>query len=385
MKTTLAWTTATLIAVAAIAGAQDTGEKPAAKPPFAWKISGETAEEFKAEFVSNHKADQSTPTLLVETYAAYTDSRDELKPENDRVSKMWQDALNRSMAKMEAVLLTDEAVKAMQEEAAKSAEKNEKDATYISKRQPMKVVSETDGADGSKIVETTQSMHVRQKKWGTEEWTEETTENKFRFTCIRGDDGKWRIERVEAWRRDWEGAGKGGEAKYTWQEESSMLAFLYYMREEVKKWEKRKLPEAAQDTPRNAATAIFATLMPSRQRLEERLVLSIHGWFEAMEALVTDGFKKATAGKVLESSKKVEEKEEPAREIESETDGEGGIKIIKFKPRYEWGGAIEMHMKQVDGKWKLAKAGVWEKDYNDKGEPEQKFAEQANIYSLRYR
>lgn len=385
MKTTLAWTTATLIAVAAVAGAQDTGEKPAAKPPFEWKISGETAEEFKAEFVSNHKADQTTPRLLVETYAAYTDSRDELKPENDRVSKMWQDALNRSMARMEAALLGDEAIKAMQEEAAKSAEKDLKESTYIQKRQPMKVVNETDGADGSKIVETTQSIQVRQKKWGTEEWTEETSEHKFRFTCMIGDDGKWRIERIEAWRRDWEGAKGGGEPKYTWQEESSMLAFLYYMREEVKKWEKRTLPDAAQDTPRNAAMAIFNTLMPHKERLEQRLVLKIHGWFEAMEALVTDGFKKATAEKVQESAKAGEQKEEAAREIESETDGEGGVKIIKFKPRYEWGGAVEMHMKQVDGKWKLAKAGVWEKDYNEAGEPEQKFVEQPNIYSLRYR
>ncbi len=384
MKTTWAWTTAVLIAVAVVAGAQDSGGNAAAKPPFEWKISGETAEEFKAEFVSNHKADQSTPTLLVETYAAYTDSRDELKAENDRVSKMWQEALNRSMAKMEAELLSDEAIAAMQDEAAKSQRKDSESPSYVQKRQPMKVVKESDGADGRKVVEANQSVSVRRKKWGSEEWTEESREDKFRFTCSKGDDSKWRIERIEAWRRDWEGA-KGGEPNYTWQEESPMLAFLYYMGEEVKKWEKRKLPEAAQDTPRNAAMAIFNTLMPTRERLEQRLVLSIHGWFEAMEALVTEGFRKATSDKVLESAKQSNKSAEATREIESETDGEGGIKIIKFKPRFEWGGAVEMHMKLVDGKWKLAKAGIWEKDYNEAGEPEQKFAEQPNVYSLRSR
>jgi hypothetical protein len=59
MKSKAMWFSAALLLLVAV-----TAQAQEEKAPYAWKISGDTVESFKAEFVVNTPADQSTPEVL---------------------------------------------------------------------------------------------------------------------------------------------------------------------------------------------------------------------------------------------------------------------------------------------------------------------------------
>ena len=75
----------------------------------------------------------------------------------------------------------------------------------------------------------------------------------------------------------------------------------------------------------------------------------------------------------------------PKREIESTTDGEGGVKIVKFKPRDEWSGAVEVRLKQFEGAWKIVDAGYWQDNFDKAGNTVKEFVSEPDVYNLSWR
>src|SRR5688572_10071334 len=92
----------------------------AEKPPFEWKVSGDTVETFHMELVANQKADQSSAKNTVLTYAAFTDNRESTAAMMKDVGSKWGAAVKKSLVKHENELLTVEAIKAMNAESAEA-------------------------------------------------------------------------------------------------------------------------------------------------------------------------------------------------------------------------------------------------------------------------
>ncbi|MCB9895019.1 MAG: hypothetical protein H6839_11265 [Planctomycetes bacterium] len=353
------------------AGAQDT-----AKPPFEWKVSGDTVETFKLEFNAIKAIDQSSPKALVETWGAYTDNRQSTSKSMDAVGEKWDAALEKSLRAYESKLLADEFLKRRDADKA-GEEKGE--VTYSSTRGEEKVTGESIDEVGATLVETTQSVKVRQKDWKTDEWKETTEESKTRYTCIKGEDGKWRINRIEQQRKQ---VDMDGNVKMTWKEQGTMLDFMLFYR---RQYENRKaLPALKQDTPEGAALSLFENLIPTREELGNSIhSKGLKAWTDLLEGLFTKSYMKGLDKKFEEWAGNDPEKAK--REIETTGDGEDGAKNVLFKKQDEWSSALEVRVKKFDGVWKIVDAGYWQDKLGENGEVTKEFVSETDVYSLKWR
>ena len=327
-----------LFAVAAIS-AQDPA--PPKKPLLNWKVSGETAEEFKAEFEFGGKIDQSTPEALVNTHSELCDNRSEHQESANTLMKAAYKLVNKSMDGVEKSLLTEELIKGLRETD------EDRDSSY--KRHASEITGQSDGPDGSKYVEVVQKSSFE----------DETSESKQRFKCVKGEDGKWRIDAVEAWEMDWSDWDGEGEPEYKWQSTMTMIHWI--------NMEKPKpigpAPELKQDTPENAAMALFSNVIERRAAWDTELQMrALKGWGELLGGLYTD------AGRKAPGANEFPEREEAKREIDKVSDGEDGVKKVLFKKRYEWGEPVEIHIKKAGEAWQIVAAGYYEIEVDMEGE-----------------
>lgn len=369
---TMWYSAAVVLLVAVTAMAQE--EK---KQPFEWKVSGDTAETFKAEFVLHAKPDQSTPEGTITAYALLADNRTEHAAINQAYYKKAQEVVKKAVKPMYEKLLGEELFKSTE---AANAEVGDKDDSY--KSGAMTITATTDGEKGAKLVETLQKSSYMSEGYDPEtgeptgKMEEQTYETKSRFTLVKGEDGKWRIDRIEQMMKNWEKMDDMGNAPEEWQQTGSMLS--WYMNME----EPEKAEEIKQDTPENAALSLYHGLFLKRDALNMSIFSTGQkGWVDATKALFTENGLKGPPedGESFEtpSSK---------REVDKVTDGSEGVKHVKLKARSEWYGSTELHLKKVGDSWKIIKAGYYDMTWDDMGEmKEGEFIEVSNIDELSWR
>ncbi|MCA8945866.1 MAG: hypothetical protein KDB29_06550 [Planctomycetes bacterium] len=328
--------------------------------PFEWKLSGDSVENFSMEFVANHKTDQSTPTGTVLAYAAFSDNRESTAKMMKAVGRKWDAAVRKSLSKYEKELLTADAIEDI------SNHQNDPSATDAEVKQVLgatKVTGEAADKEGLSWVTTTQPVEVRQRQPGTEKWTSTTQELKRKFACKKGEDGRWRIMKIE----------QNG------QEDYSMLLFVLY----AQKLDASAKPVPAADTTtaKGAAKSLFESLLARRAQLDTTVhAKGLDDWLGFLKPLFTETYVK-TQDEL--ASQWIEQKAvEAPREVESVTDADGGLKVVKFKPRDQWTGAIEVYVKKIDGSWRVARASYQELSTNEKGKIGWVEMDEPNLYKL---
>jgi len=359
---------AMLLALTAVAAQSQ--DAPAAKPPYEWKAEGDTAETFKATMVVNQKVDQSTPRGVVAAYNGFTDSRDATRKADVVIRSAWQKALEKSLSAHEEKLLAKEAREAL---AKARAEDAKRDPSADRSSPATEVTAETKIDDNSVHVETLQKSITRAPD-KTGELHESVWENKYRYTCAKGEDGKWRIAKIERHQRDWESS----EEKFVWKEDIGMLSFVYYSAMQKAPAEPAELK---QDTAENAALSLYNALIAREKFLSGRLEkVALPLFKDAVEPLFTKEFIDSAKAEAEVESKRPEGDAPKGVEIDTVTDGENGQKIVKFKPAAEWYPPAQATLKQVEGKWQVVEAGKWENNGGIDTGP--KYQAVPNIYNL---
>lgn len=353
-----------LFVFAATASAQG-----AEKPPFEWKVTGDTVDTFRMELVKHHTPDQATARATVLTYSAYTDNRESASEMMKQVGQKWEAAVMKTLAGHEEQLLTEKARKALKET------RQDPEQPAVIRTYEATTVTGESAYPGGVRVETLQTMLEKRKEFGSNKWVEGKREIKRRFYCVLGD-GKWRISKIEQEVKDEERKG----AK-TWQEDSGLLVFMLYAQERNRL--RKEIPAARQATPREAAMSLFDCLLPRRDALDDGVhSTGFDEWVGVLQPLFTDSH-------VNRQKQMVEEwlKQQAApvkREVDTVTDGEG-VKIVKFKPVDEWSGAIELQLRQVGEAWKIDAAGVYEQALDGKGGITWKLKPEPDLYALKWR
>lgn len=330
------------------------------KPPFEWKTSGSSVEDFHMEFVANHEADQTTAKGVVLAYAAFSDNRESTAKMMKQVGVKWDAAVRKSLGKYEKELLTDEAIRAItshEDDPAAGAEDT------IRTQRALKVTGEAADKAGITWVSTSQSIETRQRKKGSDKWSSSTQELKRSFGCKKGSDGKWRILKIE----------QNG------QEDYSMLLFVLY----AQKLDASAKPVPAADTTtaKGAAKSLFESLLARRAQFDTTVhAKGLDDWLGFLKPLFTETYVK-TQDEL--ASQWIEQKAvEAPREVESVTDADGGLKVVKFKPRDQWTGAIEVYVKKVEGTWRVVRASYQELSTNEKGKIGWVEMDEPNLYKL---
>lgn len=346
MKTRLLLGVAALALLAVAVQGQDA---PAEKPPYEWKFEGETADVFKATIVVNQKVDLSTPRGVVEAYSGFTDGRDITRKADSVVRAAWQAALNKSLAGWEEKLLSKEAREAL----AKARDEDSRDTGSDRTSTPTEIKAETKVDDNTVQVETYQKT-INRAPGKDGQVNESVWENKLRYTCSKGEDGKWRIGKMERHQRDW----SSEEEKFVWKEDIGMLSFLYFT---LAAKPPAEAVEPKQDTAENAALSLYTGLIARSEALQGRLGTAAFPSFrDNLEPLFTKGFIDAAKIEAEVEGKRPEGEKPAAAEVESVTDGENGTKVVKLKKFSDWSAPVQVTVKQVDGKWLVMEAGVIE-------------------------
>lgn len=361
---------AALLLVAVSAQAQDS------KPAYEFKVSGDTVDSFKAEFVLNAKLDQGTPEGTVAAYALLTDNRTENSGPTTEFYKKGAEIVNKAVKPLFEKLLSEELMKLRNEAEGKT----EEETTYKAHATEIKGI--TDGKDGAKLVETYQKTTYMAEAWDPEtgektgKMEEQSWESKFRYTCIKGEGDKWRIDRVESLMTNWSEMDEEGNAPEEWTETTSTIHW-YLMDQEVTKAEELK-----QDTPENAALSLFNCAFQNRDNWNSELFRrGQKGWLEAIKPLFTE---KGLKGPEDSGEKFSFTKE--ARAVDKVSDGTDGVKKVKFKQMNDWAGAVEVHCKKVGEVWKVVNAGYYELEWNDMGDMvEGEFVETKELDTLTWR
>jgi hypothetical protein len=372
---------ALLLLVAVSAQAQDS------KPPFEWKTSGDTVETFKAELKLNTAIDQSTPEGTVNGFSLLTDGRDEHREAFDAVSEKAYAAIDKSVDPLFEKLLSEELNKSRLDARAESRKKGS--SSY--KSGATTIVSVTEGKDGAKLVETLQKNSWMNEEYDPEtgektgKMKEEIYENKGRYTLIKGEDGKWRIDSYERMQKNWEKMDDMGNAPEEWVVSDTMLSWL------MQKYEPAKTADLKQDTAEAAAQALFNCVFPKRDNWERQSYASAQeSWLVVLKPLHTENAIKAAAakdGEGKEGEAEIETGDSGSREVDKVTDGAEGVKQVKFKARTEWSSPMELHVKKTGDVWKVVKVGVYDKDWenmDENGNAPEKFREITNVEELRW-
>lgn len=366
MKTRLLLGVAALALLAVAVQGQDAA---AEKPPYEWKHEGDNAEAFKASIVVNQKLDLSTPRGVVEAYSGFTDGRDITRKADSVIRTAWQNALAKSLAPWEEKLLAKEAREALAKARAEDARDSGSDRTSGA----TEIKAETKVDDITVQVETYQNT-INRAPGKDGQVNESVWENKLRFTCNKGEDGKWRIAKMERHQRDW----SSEEEKYVWKEDIGMLSFLYYT---LAAKPPADAVEPKQDTPENATLSLYSGLIARNEALQGRLAtVAFPSFRDAVEPLFTKGFIEAAKTEAEVESKRPEGETPAKPEVESVTDGENGAKIVKLKKFSDWGAPVQATLKQAEGKWVIVEAGVIENVGGIDRGPQYRAI--ANIYNL---
>ena len=358
-----------LLGMIVVSSAQDA--ETADTPPFAWRVSGDTVETFKLQFEANRAIDQSSAKAVVESYAAYTDNRPSTAGAMDEVGSKWDEALARTLETYEAKLLDAEFMK----RRAAPQDEQDSEVTFTSTRGEEKVDGES-VEDGINWVQTVQTIKIRQKDWQSGEWKATVEDSITRYACEKCEDGKWRIARIEQQRKQ---ISKGGEVSNVWREQAPMLDFMLFYRQQYE--DRKALPALKQDTPQTAALSLFEHLVPKREELGNSIhSKGLKAWTDLLEGLFTPARMEAARKKFTDWGKNAVKPEK--RVIESTTDGAGGIKIVRIKPRDEWSAVIELRLKQVDKLWKITEAGYLQDKMDREGKVVKEFVAELDIYAL---
>lgn len=342
------------------------------KSPFEWKVSGDTVETFRMEFVANHKADQSSAKAAVLTYAAFTDNRQSTAGMMKEVGAKWDAVVKKSLEKYEGELLTVEAIKAMNAIAIEPGLERTLHATTVT--------AETTDKDVT-FVETSQVVEVPYKELGTGKVLTQKQEVKVRFACVKAD-GKWRIRGIEQQVVDQEGAPKDGKAPTKWVADPGLLPVIMFA---VKQEENRATaPEAKRETPEAAAKSLFDSLIKRRDVLTESVrAKGLAGWLDVLKPLFTDDFVKAQGDRATEWAK--QKPADAAREVEKVSENPDGTRTVRFKPADFYSGAIEVRVQRDGESWKIASAGFYEQGRDSFERPVWKYVAEPNLYNLKWR
>ncbi|MBZ0138090.1 MAG: hypothetical protein K8I27_17170 [Planctomycetes bacterium] len=385
IRRTLGISAGLLLIVATTISGQETETKKSL--PFEFKVSGDTVETFKSEFKLNAKLDQSTPEGLINSYALLTDNRSDVSKALEDSFKPVQEIVRKAEQPIRAKLFSEEMNKKVSE-AEKPDEDSKGDSDYRS--EPTEVTNVTDGDNGARLVETVQKTSYMTEAWDPE--TGEPTgkmekhedENKFRYTCIKGEDGSWRIERVESWQQDWDNwNGMDDEPAYKWTESATMVHWM------LKRESPAKPEELKQDTPENAALSLFNHLLRQRETWSDTMQQrALRGWIDAIMPMFTEKGLKGPEEKKEEGEEEMEGFDKsPKREVEFVSDDADGVKRVKFKQTSEWFGSVEVYVKKDGETWKIIKAGYYETDFDmdSGGMKETEFVEENNLDMLSWR
>lgn len=352
-----------------VASAQD-----AAKAPFEWNTSGDSVETFKMQLVQRHKPDQSSAVAVVETYAAYSDNRRATADMMKAVGARWDAAVARSLEKHEAELLTPEAIKALRAAPGR-------DAAAERTRHATAIAGQSTAEDVT-LVETTQTVEVPYKELGTGKVLVQKQEVRQRFACVRGSDGKWRVRGIELQTVDEQGKPKDGKAPMKWVADTGMLVFILY----AAKLDEAgaEIPSVRNDTPQDAAMSLFDSLIPRRDRLSQSVsARGLDDWLAVLKPLFTPEF--VEANEMLAAQWIRETPAEPRREVDKTTEQADGSRVVRFKPRDMFTGAMEVRVTRAGDKWQVAAAGYFESDRDDKGKPTWTYKAEPNLYNLKWR
>lgn len=349
------------------AGAQEGADKP----PYQFRAEGDTVESFKASLTVHQKVDQASARGTVEAWAGFSDGRDVTRNADAQVRQKWQAAVQKSLAPWEELLLTTEMRESLARfRAEEQAEGPGKDRTTNA----TEVTSESSVDEKTAQVETLQKV-VSRVPGKDGQVTEQAWEVRYRYTCSRGEDGKWRINKLERKQRDWEQPDK---EVWVWKPEIGMLSIIYMMLAQAAP---KAAVEPRQATAEEAARSLYESLI-AREAEYGRKVSQIAFPLlrDQMEQLFTAEYLEAAKVAAELEVKREESDAKTALEVDTVTDGEGGTKLVKFKPFARWSPPVQVAVKLVEGKWKIAEAGLWEnKGGIDKGP---QYRALPNVYKL---
>jgi hypothetical protein len=342
------------------------------KPPFDWKVSGDSVETFKMELVSNVKVDQSSARACVLSYAAFTDNRETTTAMMKSVGEKWDAAVAKSLEKAEAELLTADAINGMRD--------LKPDAVPERKFQAVKVVGEKAEA-GVTWLETTQAVEVPYKELGTGKVLMQKQEIRLRFACVKSGE-KWRIRGIEQQVIDEEGTPKDGKAPTKWVADPGLLpVIIYALKQDA---DRATAPETNRESAEAAARSLFESLIVRRDMLTESVrAKGLSAWLEALKPFVTDEFYKAQEALAADWLK--QKVAEPPREIEKVTDNADQSKIVRFKARDSYSGAVEIRVVREGESWKVHSGGYFALKRDSLERPVWEFTPEADLYALKWR
>ena len=339
--------------LASVAAVAATGQDDKKLPPFELNTSGDTVETFKADFKLHAKLDQSSAEAVVTTYDLLTDNRAETAAINRAAYGAMNDVVAAATKPMAERLLSA-AVRKTEAEAAVQAEADVAKADY--QTTPSKITKVSDGASGAKLVETYQKATYKYRRWDsktgreTDEWEDGEWETTLRYTCVKGDDGKWRISGIDMQVTDWDAVEDFEDMDNLptkWEPTQSRIVW------HLQKHDIAKPAELKQDTAQNAALSLFDALVATQVAHEHELTARLSkDWLAALKGLLTPELIKAESATDSATGA-------AAREVESITEGEDGITKVRFKPRHEWCGGVEIHVKKTGDAWQIVAGGFY--------------------------
>lgn len=362
------------------------GEEDAVKNPYKWAVSGDTLDTFKAEFVSNHKADRSSPRALVETWAAWTDGRYGMDQEFDRVNRLWAGAVRKAMQADEGKLLAADAQAELEKVLEKAAEPRV-DGKRQQTTHPLQVTDESDGENGARHVEAMQKYEIKEKQRDGS-WHIFDREEQWRFTCVRGGDDKWLIRRIEFWKLDLELSTRD-KPVYKWDELDTLLDFFYFSRADVAKARKLVIPDLTNDTAENTALSLFNTLAPTRARRNDMVLdKGLNGWISAVEGLVTEATQAKAEANALKRVDAARPRAEPT--VVETLAADDGTTVVRISAKADGTSAdeefAEIHVRKTETGWRVTQAGTSVTKADAKAGPDGKtarvFSKYADIYAL---
>jgi hypothetical protein len=343
-----------LMGVGVFALAQEE-KKEAADEPGSFKVSGETIDDFKVEFTHPDEPDLSTPMGAAKACIAISDGRSSFEDQEVEVFRKWGEAAQKALKPFEEKLLSEEAL--------------EDRKALAKKREELRSRPSSGGVLPVTLGETKELEDGRVQISGTSheysDWKGERKEyaSPVRYTLKKGEDGKWRIDKVEG---AWEDEDEEGNKTFEWYEDYGVLEMYYNYAGAAESLE--AVPALKQDTPENAALSLTGSLCRRWTLLDWRFYDKVMTpYMNALESLCTKEWKDY----LKEVAKGDEDAEEPKpREVESVRDGEGGIKIVRFKPEQEWNGPLDIHVKKSGDLWQVVCAKSVKLPESEDGEEE---------------
>jgi hypothetical protein len=354
------------------------GQERSSERPFEWRTSGETIEELKVEFKLNIELDQSSPDAVVTSYALLIDSRTATLAAERELNARTNELVAKAIAPIEAKLATAESLEAK----AKHREQEQRDIVEMNYQSDgMRIIETEQTDDGAVFVVTAQKSTFRARAWDREtggatgDWEDREFENFTRFRCVKQADGKWYIDRLETRATDWAAMREAGDSEteiYTWNEtDPGHVSWA-----QARNTPAFPVAELKQDTPENAALALFNHLIPTYLNHTNRTYASNRTeWAAAIKSISTDRLRNHDAGK----------REMRERTLLSVTDGEDGIKVVQFAASTNFRGPMELHLRKDGDVWKIVRGGTYTLKRVDGERVPDKFVEEPNLISLNWR